>query len=144
MRLAVFTIVLMASCLGQNNPPTKAGAPIALWAAVGVTKPLFQLYEMQQMALSFIVVNDGTTTVNPRINSSRLLINGVEPKDWGIVIMNGLRTPDFESLAPGKILSFGYQLGPRYFSSPGTYSVRWEGENLKSAEVIFRVMPAQH
>ncbi len=94
------------------------------------------------MSLSFVVVNDGQVAANPRVESSHLFINGVEPDDWRNVIINGLRTPDFISLAPGNILSFGYELGPRYFSSPGIYSVRWEGENFKSAEITFRVMPA--
>src|SRR5258708_24262962 len=76
-----------------------------------------------------------------KIESSHLFVNGVEPKDWSFVIGNGLRNSYFKALPPGQILSFGYQLGPRYFSTPGIYSVRWEGPTYKSAEVTFRVMP---
>jgi hypothetical protein len=142
MRLAILFMLAVVISLGQNNPTPKASPPITLWAALGVTRPFFQLQEMQHMSLSFVVVNDGQIAANPRVELSHLFINGVEPKDWGLVISNGLRSPDFESLAPGRILSFGYELGPRYFSSPGIYSVRWEGQNFKSAEITFRVMPA--
>jgi hypothetical protein len=142
MRLAVLSMLAAVISLGQSSPTPKASPPIRLWAALGVTKPVFQLSEMRNMSLSFVVVNDGQVAANPRVESSHLFINGVEPDDWRNVIINGLRTPDFISLAPGNILSFGYELGPRYFSSPGIYSVRWEGENFKSAEITFRVMPA--
>lgn len=63
------------------------------------------------MAVSFIVVNDGQIEANPRVESSHLFINGVEPMDWVVVIGNGLRSSYFGDLPPGKILSFGYQLG---------------------------------
>jgi hypothetical protein len=142
MRLSFLSMLVAVTSLGQNNPAPKASPPIKLWAALGVARPLFQLPEMQHMSLSFVVVNDGQVAANPRVGSSHLLINGVEPEDWGVVINNGLRSPDFESLAPGRILSFGYELGPRYFSSPGIYFVRWEGPDFKSAEITFRVMPS--
>lgn len=87
------------------------------------------------------MVNDGQTEVNPRIESSHLFINGGEPKDWAIVIGNGLRSSWFWALPPGKILSFRYQLGPRYFSKPGIYTLRWESANFSSPTVTFRVMP---
>jgi hypothetical protein len=142
MRLPFLSMLAVVTSLGQINPAPKAIPQIKLWAALGVTRPVFQLQEMQHMSLSLVVVNDSQIAANPRVESSHLFINGVEPKDWGFVISNGLRSPDFESLAPGRILSFGYELGPRYFSLPGIYSVRWEGPDFKSAEITFRVMPA--
>ena len=41
---------------------------------------------------------------------------------------------------PGQTLAFSYQLGSRYFGTPGVYTVRWEGPNFRSPEIIFRVM----
>jgi hypothetical protein len=112
-----------------------------LWVAIGVSKPLFRVFEMEKMSLQFVVVNDGQTTVDPRITYSHLLINGVEAADWGNVIVNGLRTPYHSALPPGEEVSFGYQLGPRYFAKPGIYVVRWYLPETKSATLTFRVLP---
>jgi hypothetical protein len=95
----------------------------------------------KNLQVSFTVVNDGSATVNPKIGASHLSINGVEPKDWIIVINNGLRSREFEALPPGHFLSFGYELGGRYFAKPGIYTVRWWGENFR-AEPIFVCSPA--
>jgi len=45
------------------------------------------------------------------------------------------------SLPPGETLQFTYLLGPRYFLKPGVYTVRWEGEKFKSADLTLRVLP---
>ena len=57
------------------------------------------------------------------------------------MIGNRPRNEWFHALPPGQVLQFGYQLGPRYFQKPGIYTVRWEGENFKSSELTFRVVP---
>ncbi len=115
-----------------------------LWAAIGVVKPVFQPGEMSGESLSFAIVNDGAARVNPQVESSHLLINGTEPQDWGFVITNGIRGSSFYSLAPGELLSFGYQLGGRYFGKPGIYTVRWEGPQFRSAEITFRVLAGKN
>jgi len=117
--------------MAQGNPQIK------LWAAIGVSKPVFQLHEAETMTVSFVVVNDGQVEANPRLEASHLFINGVEPTDWTNVIGNGLRYGG--DLPRGKILSFGYQLG--YFSKPGIYTLRWEGQGFSSSTVTFRVLP---
>jgi hypothetical protein len=140
--LMVFSVIVVALCSSElTNAAAQVGPQVKLWAAIGVAQPVFQLPEMEKMAMSFVVVNDGETVADPSVEASHLFINGVEPKDWSFVISNGLRNSYFKALPPGQILSFGYQLGPSYFSTPGIYSVRWEGPNYKSAEVTFRVMP---
>ena len=78
--------------------------------------------------------------MDPGAESSHLYINSVEPIDWSFVLHNGPRTSDFYSLAPGKFTQFGYQLGDGYFDNPGTYTLRWEGQNFKAPEITFRVM----
>lgn len=112
-----------------------------LWAAITVPQPIFYQDRIEDLSMSFALVNDGGSTVDPKIGSSHLLINGVEPKDWFIVIGNGPRNEWFNALPPGQVLQFGYQLGPRYFQKPVVYTVRWEGENFKSPELTFRVVP---
>jgi hypothetical protein len=140
--LALFGAIMAATCAsGQSNAAAQANPEVKLWAAVGVMRPMFPLSEAKTIQVSFAVVNDGQTTVDPRIGASHLYINGVEPNDWSFVINNGPRTLEFTALAPGRSIEFGYLLGPRYFAKPGIYRLRWEGANFKAPEIAFRVMP---
>lgn len=120
---------------GQEPKPTSK-----LWAAISVPQPIFYRDRIEELQISFALVNDGGSTVDPKIALSHLLINGVEPKDWSFVIGNGVRNEWFNALPPGQVLQFGYQLGPRYFLKPGIYTVRWVGDNFKSSELTFRVV----
>ena len=112
----------------------------AVWAGIAVQQPIFAEGGVDALLMKFGVFNGGTSTINPSVESSHLFINGVEPEDWRNVIINGLRTPQFNSLPPGEWLDFGMSLG-RYFRRPGVYRVRWEGDNFKTAELTFRVVP---
>jgi hypothetical protein len=136
--LATATFVLAQGRSDIQGQPT----PTELWAAITVQEPIFQEGRTEKLQIYFGLVNDGASTVNPRIGSSHLLINGVEPKDWPNVINNGLRTPQFYSLPPGQSLTFTYVLG-RYFQKPGVYTLRWKGENFRSADLTFRVLPGK-
>ena len=123
---------------GQDQEPKPT---VKLWAAISVPQPIFYEDRIEALHVSFALVNDGGSIVDPKIGSSHLLINGIEPQDWSFVIGNGPRNEWFNALPPAQALQFGYQLGPRYFLKPGVYTVRWEGDNFKSAELTFRVVP---
>ena len=127
---------------GRNDNQRKANQ-IRLWAGISVPQPVYGEGGVGKLQMSFAVVNDGNTTANPRIGASHLSINGIEPKDWPIVINNGVRSPEFEARPPGHFLSFGYQLGDRYFAKPGVYMVRWWGESFRSAPLTFRMVARQ-
>jgi hypothetical protein len=94
-----------------------------VWAGISVPQPALGEAETKKLQVSFALVNDGTSTVDPKIGASHLSINGVEPEDWKFVINNGL-APGFTAIRPGHVVSFGYLLGPRYFAKPGVYTVR--------------------
>jgi|SRR5579862_4436566 len=114
----------------------------SLWAAISVPQPVFEAGgETERLQISFGVYNDGASAVGPNVESSHLFINGVEAQDWQIVISSGLRNELFSSLPPGETLQFTYLLGLKYFQKPGIYTVRWEGENFKSPDLTFRVVP---
>jgi hypothetical protein len=123
-----------------RNDAQREPKQVALWAGISVAQPIFGEGGVEKLQISFGVVNDGIATVDPRIGSSHLSINGVEPKDWIFVINNGLRTPEFQALPPGHFLSFSYTLG-RYFAKPGVYTVRWWGENFRAQPITLRVLP---
>jgi hypothetical protein len=127
-RFAGFFLAIVASLLAKG----------AVWAAISVQRPVLFEGHNDAFQMFFSVVNDGSSAINPQIERSHLLINGVEPKDWSLIIINGLRTPDFFSLPPGRLLQFSYALG-RYFEKPGIYTVGWRGDNFKAADITIRV-----
>lgn len=128
---------------GQQKGQGQEPKPIfKLWAGISVSQPIYvEGYETEHLQIYFGVYNDGASAVGPNVDSSHLLINGVEPQDWSLVIGNGIRNELFSSLPPGQTLQFTYVLGPRYFQKPGIYTVRWESENFKSPDLTFRVVP---
>jgi hypothetical protein len=121
----------------QGQKPRPTGN---LWAAISAPQSIYvEGSETERLQIYFGVYNDGASAVGPNVESSHLYINGVEPKDWSLVISNGIRNELFSSLPPGQTLQFTYLLGPRYFQEPGIYRVRWE--NFKSPDLTFRVVP---
>jgi len=113
-----------------------------LWAAISVPQSIFEEGgDTDRLQIYFGVYNDGDSAVTPKVESSDLIINSVEPPDWSYVIGNGIRNELFSSLPPGQTLQFTYLLGPRYFQKPGIYTVRRESENFKSPDLTFRVVP---
>ena|SRR6516225_8659958 len=124
----------------DRNETQRESKQVALWAGISVAQPILGEGGVEKLQISFGVVNDGSATVDPRIGASHLSVNGVEPKDWLVVINNGLRTPEFQALPPGHFLSFSYMLR-RYFAKPGIYTVRWWGENFRAQPITFRVLP---
>ena len=133
-KLTLALMFVFSSCAQLASEQPK------LWAGISVQKPVFEQTETAKLVIFFAVVNDSTSTANPDVESSHLLVNGVEPENWSITIHNGLRSRDFCSLPPGHTLLFTYGLGT-LFTKPGTYTVRWESVNFKSADMVFRVVP---
>jgi hypothetical protein len=105
-----------------------------LWAAISVQNPVFPKIRAYDLAITFAIVNDGRTPVNPGLGSSRLSINGVELHDWHMIVANGPCTSFCEALPPGRTLLFSKGLG-NYFKKPGgLYSAmgRPELQNTRS------------
>jgi hypothetical protein len=137
---AVLVPILPGLSAQTRNEGQHQTKQTAVWAGITVQQPIFAEDGIDVLQMKFGVFNDGTSTINPNVESSHLFINGVEPEDWPTLRINGLRTPQFFSLPPGEWLDFGMSLG-RYFRRPGVYRVRWEGDNFKTAELTFRVVP---
>jgi hypothetical protein len=141
LRFAGLAFILAAPLIGQQ-PDASERKHVKLWAAISVQPTIYWEGNTDALQIHFGIVNDGSSTINPNVESSHLLINGVEPKDWSNIIINGLRTPSFRSLPPGETLDFSYVLG-RFFKKPGIYTVGWKGEHFKASEITLRVLPRQ-
>ena len=137
--LLAAAIPALAVAQGQDNGKTKA-EQVKLWAAISVQNPVFPKSRAYDLAITFAVVNDGRTPVNPGLGSSRLFINGVELHDWHMIAINGPCTTFCEALPPGRTLLFSKGLG-NYFKKPGVYTVRWEGQNFRTLDLTSRVLP---
>jgi|ERR1035438_3655821 hypothetical protein len=73
---------------GQDKSKPQA-EQVKLWAAISVQNPVFPKNRAYDLAITFAIVNDGRTPVNPGLGSSRLFINGVELHDWHMIAING-------------------------------------------------------
>ena len=122
----------------------EAGKPAPkLWAAISVSHPVFDKgVTGDPFMIHFALVNDGDKTINPDVESSRLLVNGKDLKGWDFIIANGIRDDSWYALPPGDYLAFGYALGER-FEKPGVYKVSWKGKGFASNEIVFRVHPTK-
>ncbi len=111
-----------------------------LWASLSVSRPLFHAGWTKELLIHFTLVNDGSKTIDPKIESSKIIINGVDLENSGFILSNGPRDGRWRALPPGDSLEFTYTLGD-YFKKPGVYRVSWKGENFETSTIVFRVMP---
>jgi hypothetical protein len=139
--LVSVTTLALAGARGGQTTIDRPAQP-ALWASVAVSEPIFREGNTANLRVSFAMVNDGASALNPRIGSSHLLIDGVEPADWPFLINNGIRSLTHDWLPPGRFLQFAYDLG-KYFQKPGVYALQWYGADFKAPTITFRVMPLQ-
>ena len=114
-----------------------------LWAAISVSDPLFQEGGTKDLMIHFTLVNDGNAVVDPRIESSKISVNGEELENSGFIFGNGIRSSNWNALAPGDALRFTYGL-EQYFLKPGIYKVSWKGEDFETSTIVFRVMPSKN
>lgn len=138
--VCVTTLALASAKGGQAGKDLPAQA--TLWASVAVSDPVFREGNTANLRVSFALVNDGAAALDPRIGSSHLLINGVEPPDWPFLINNGIRSLTHDWLPAGRFLQFAYELS-KYFPKPGVYTLEWFGESFRAPKITFRVMPLQ-
>src|SRR4051812_47508893 len=132
----ILAIVLVAATtpLPTASAAEKKAAPKQIWAGISVPEPVFSSDRIEAMQINFAVVNDGVAVLDPQIAAWRLLVNGVELKQWPLIIGNGGQGSTFNALPPGQAYRFTYVLG-KYFRKPGIYVVRWEGVNFRSREL---------
>lgn len=72
---------LLAAKLGTTDQP-KAGS---LWAGLSVNHAIFKAGQTKDLIIEFTLVNDGDKVIDPKIADSRIVINGKERTDSGIV-----------------------------------------------------------
>ena len=139
-RKSVIIIILLITVVSPINGLRDKQEHPNLWAALSVSRPLFHAGSTKELFIHFTLVNDGSKTINPKIESSKIIINGEELKDSSFILSNGPRDSRWNALPPGDTLEFTYALED-YFKKPGTYTVSWKSDNFESPTIVFRVMP---
>lgn len=113
-----------------------------LWAALSISRPLFHAGSTKELLIHFTLVNDGIKAIDPKIESSKLMINGEELDDSGFLLSGGPKDARWNALPPGDTLEFAYAL-EGYFKKPGIYRVSWKGEDFETSTIVFRVMSSK-
>jgi hypothetical protein len=111
-----------------------------LWAALSINHALFVTGQTKGLKIEFSLVNDGDKVIDPKIADSRIVINGKELAESGLIfggVPNDVRIKPF---APGKTLQFNVLIGD-HFKEPGIYRVSWKGSDFQSSEVELRILP---
>ena len=139
--LALFGSALLVWGRASQKQSSTNQEPVrpALWAAVGVDKPIYH-EGYSGMQLYFTIVNDGDVVADPNFDSSRLIVNGREddPVNQAIFCCGGLRSIYDRALPPGKSIEYVY---PIDFRKPGIYRVVWKGKGFESLPIEFRILP---
>jgi len=135
--LAVVVLPLIAWCGGASDKLTER-TKSDLWAAISVPEPMVISGRLKQFSVMFALANDSKSSINPKVESWRLIVNGKEHPDSQF-FMNGPGDDRWKSLPAGDHLLFGYGIGD-LFKEPGTYTIAWKGDGFESAPVVFRVL----
>jgi len=127
---------LLATKLGTTDQP-KAGS---LWAALSASHAIFKAGQTKDLRIEFTLVNDGDKVIDPKIADSRIVINGKERTDSGLIFGSLQKGARFKALSPEDSLQFSLPLGDQ-FKEPGTYRISWKGDGFHSPEIVLRIMP---
>ena len=95
--------------------------------------------ELQKFQLDFVVRNVGTSTIDPRLGASTLLVDGSPATSWPMTINNGPRDSRWEALPPGEELRFGYALRDALFKTQGRYVLVLLSNGVPSAPLVVTV-----
>jgi len=116
---------------------TKAGS---LWAGLSVNHPVFKAGQTRDLIIEFTLVNDGDKVIDPKIADSRIVINGTELSDSGLILSSVQKGARFRALPPGESLQLECLLGDQ-FKQPGIYHISWKGAGFQSSEIVLRILP---
>lgn len=129
---------LAAAKLGTADQPQVG----SLWAGLSVNHPTFKAGQTKDLRIEFTLVNDSDKVIDPKIADSRIVINGMERTDSGLVFSSVQKGTRFKALSPGDSLQFSFPLGDQ-FKERGTYRVSWKGAGFHSPEIVLRILPEE-
>ena len=114
----------------------------SLWAGLSINHPIFRAGQTKDLRIEFTLVNDGDKLIDPMIPESRIVINGKELSDSGLIHRSVRKGTRFSALPPGESLQFDCLLGDQ-FKEPGIYRVSWKGAGFQSSDIVLRILPEE-
>ena len=109
---------------------------------MSVNHPIFKAGQTKDLRIEFTLVNDGDKVIDPKIPESRIVINGKELSDSGLILSSVQKGARFKALSPGESLQFDCLLGDQ-FKEPGIYRISWKGAGFHSPEIVLRILPEE-
>jgi hypothetical protein len=102
--------------------------------------------ETPSVMLTFVLLNDSETPVDVEAGSWRIVVNGSELKDSGMIFGNGpMPVGGYRVLKPGEIYELGTALPiAEYFLPNGQYKVSWKGAAFQSPTITVTITPTSH
>ena len=86
----------------------------SLWAGLSVNHPIFKAGQTKDLRIEFTLVNDGNKVIDPKFADSRLVINGKELAESGLILSSFQKGARFKALPPGESLQFDCLLGDQF------------------------------
>ena len=129
--------------LGQRGTPSKSCSGLHAGIRAQIIPPYT---ETPSVMLTFVLLNDSETPVDVEAGSWRIVINGSELRDSGMLFGNGVRPVDgYRTLKPGETYEFGISLPiTEYFLPNGQHEVSWRGAAFQSPTIAVTITPASH
>jgi hypothetical protein len=97
------------------------------------------------VVLSFLLLNDSATPVDVEAGSWRIVVNGSELNDSGMIFGNGPMPVGYQVLKPGESYEFGKALSiAEYFLPNGQCKVSWKGAAFQSPTIMVTITRDSH
>ena len=102
--------------------------------------------EPPAVMITFVLLNDSETPVDVQAGSWRIVINGSELNDSGMIFGNGPGpVGGYKILKPGETYEFGKSLPiAEYFFPNGRYKVSWKAAAFQSPTITVSTTPPSH
>jgi hypothetical protein len=150
--IVVFALLLATAMLAQTTTqktPSKGGGLSGKCSGLhaGIRAQIIPPYtETPSVMLTFVLLNDSGMPLDVEAGSWRIVINGGERNDSGMIFGNGPEPEGgYKVLKAGESYEFGKALPiAEYFPPKGQYKVSWKGAAFQSPTINVTITPASH
>ena len=143
----VLLAAVVAAQTATQRTPSKGDAVNCHGLHAGIRAQIIPPYtETPRVMFTFVLLNDSDTPLNVESGSWRIVINGSELNNSGMIFGNGPEpVGGYKVLKPGETYEFGKALPiAEYFLPNGQYKVSWKGAAFQSPSVTVTLTPTSH
>jgi hypothetical protein len=143
----VLLTAVVAAQTATQKTPSKGDLLNCHGLHVGLRAQIIPPYtETPSVMLTFVLLNDSDTPLDVESGSWRIVINGSELNDSGMIFGNGPGpVAGYKVLKPGETYEFGKALPiAEYFLPNGQYKVSWKGAAFQSPGITVTITPTSH